>query len=883
MANRIVIAELDIDIDALIKSTAELKRSLDAVKKQQSDLQKAGDTSSEQFIQNAADIRALSSAYNQNVRAISDVTQATADQINRTQLLSLALDQEATSIAEAREQNKILTKLRNEANLATEEGRAELEALNAMLDRNNEFIRENADAYTQQKINIGNYKDAISESLGELNIMNGGLGGFIERSNEAGGAGNLLTGSLRGAASGFLGMAKAGLAFIATPIGAVIAALVAAFALIKAAMNRSEDATNKLKVAFSAVTGIFNLVMKALAPLGEFLIDGIVMGFELAGKAAEAAAGLIADGLSFLGFDDAAKGVRDFTDEIKAGVKDAQDLAKAEQALETSQRKSRLTQLEYQKVAERFRQIRDDENRSIGERIKANEDLGNVLKQQLRDELAIAQQALTVANLRIKAEGSTKETLDAQADALTEIADIQERITGQESEQLSNRVSLQKEAAQKAAEIREKNIQNALAKSRQEIDLFVAQQGFKKKSLEDEYNFNKALADKELADSQLRFKNGKLSKTEFETEKLNIANEFAKRNAEITIENAQLELDAALATGEAILNNDKFLSEELLKQKKEALTNQMIAETEFNALRLEQGIINQQEYNAAIDSINEENKIKNDELALERKEAETEQRLLDIENRRAAEALTFEEDLALQIEKNDIARNAELANAEKTGADKSLIVAKYDKVETDLKRATEAAKLDLLQAGLSGAKGFLKENTAAYKAMSIAEATINTYKAASLALSTYAYPIGGIFAGLAIAQGLMQVSKIAGAKLEKGGIVGVGGKRHAQGGTKFYGEDGTTFEAEAGEGIGVLNRKAFSSFMDFNNSFNGGSSSGGYFQGGGIITQGVRPETPNLDIIADTIAAMPAPVVAVDEIQRVGTQYVSVKNGADLE
>lgn len=883
MANKIVIAELDIDATSLIKTTKEIKDSISILKKEQSLLKDSGKENEAQFINNEALLKSLNQSYRQNISVLSQSGKAVFEETQGIELLNLALNQEVSSIAEARAQNKLLTQLRNETNVSTQEGIDTLNELNAKLDQNNAFIKENADAYTQQKINIGNYKDAISESLGELNLMNGGIGGFIERSNEAGGAGNLLTGSLKGAANGFLGMAKAGMAFIATPVGVVIAALVAAFALIKAAMNRSEDATNKLKVAFSAVTGIFNLVMKAIEPLGRFLIDGIVMGFELAGKAAEEAAGLIADGLSFLGFDEAAKGVKDFTNEIKNGVKEAQDLTRAEQSLEASQRKSRLTQLEYQKTAEKFRQIRDDENRSISERIKANEDLGNVLKRQLKDELAIAQQALNVANLRIKAEGATKETLDAQADALTEIADIQERVTGQESEQLANRVSLQKEAAQKAAEIREKNIQNALDKSRQEIDLFIAQQGFKKKSLEDEYNFNKQLADKELADAQLRFKTGKTSKTELEAEKLNIATDFAKKNADLTLQNAQMELDAAIASNEAILNNENFLSDSLLKQKREALTNQMIAETEFNALRLEQGVINQQEYNTAIDAINEENRIKNEELELERKEAQTEQRLIDIENRRAAEALTFEEDLALNVEKNNIARQAELDNAEKTGADKSLINQKYDKAETDLRAATEMSKLSLIQQGLAGAKGFLKEHTLAYKAIAIAEASINTYKAASLALSTYAYPVGGLFAGLAIAQGLLQVGKIANIKLEKGGIVGVGGKRHAQGGTKFYGEDGTMFEAEAGEGIGVLNRKAFSSFMDFNNSFNGGGSSSGYFQGGGIITQGVRPETPNLDIIADTIASMPAPVVAVDEIQRVGTQYVSVKSGADLE
>jgi hypothetical protein len=137
----------------------------------------------------------------------------------------------------------------------------------------------------------------------------------------------------------------------------------------------------------------------------------------------------------------------------------------------------------------------------------------------------------------------------------------------------------------------------------------------------------------------------------------------------------------------------------------------------------------------------------------------------------------------------------------------------------------------------------------------------------------------GAFAG---AFAVKQIAGIAGAKFEKGGIQEIGGNRHSAGGTKFYGEDGTTFEAERGEGIGILNRGAYSAFMDFNNRFGSGSSSSGFFQGGGIITQGVRQDGTNLDGILDAITSMPPPVVAVEEIQSVGNRFVSVQSTANL-
>jgi hypothetical protein len=121
---------------------------------------------------------------------------------------------------------------------------------------------------------------------------------------------------------------------------------------------------------------------------------------------------------------------------------------------------------------------------------------------------------------------------------------------------------------------------------------------------------------------------------------------------------------------------------------------------------------------------------------------------------------------------------------------------------------------------------------------------------------------------------IAQLSKISSTKLEDGGIVPIGGKRHSQGGTKFWGEDGTTFEAEQGEGIGVLNRSAFSAFMDFNNSnSSGGKSTPTFMQGGGIITRGVQPRGMNEDMIMEStiraIQSMPSPRVAVEDINYV--------------
>ena len=64
------------------------------------------------------------------------------------------------------------------------------------------------------------------------------------------------------------------------------------------------------------------------------------------------------------------------------------------------QKQFELQQLVFQKNAELQRQIRDDESKSIEERIEANIQLGKILDEQLAKELNLARKQLEFANLR---------------------------------------------------------------------------------------------------------------------------------------------------------------------------------------------------------------------------------------------------------------------------------------------------------------------------------------------------------------------------------------------------------------------------------------------------------------------------------------------------
>ena len=391
----------------------------------------------------------------------------------------------------------------------------------------------------------------------------------------------------------------------------------------------------------------------------------------------------------------------------------------------------------------------------------------------------------------------------------------------------------------------------------EELSLFEEQRRFNEQSIAEQ----QILADEEIKilDEKLRLK--KISETAYQTEKLKIENDLKE---------AQNEADK-----KELENIQEFED-----KKAELLENIRLKKAEDDAEREQIEL----------------------ELQFEKDKAEIEKLIEDETQRTELLALLTEErELVLQeIKQRFKEENLEIFKkalqeenkAQKTAGDAQIAIAR------SVAQSLTGVLGDSLAARLAG--------IAVDAALQISQVktTAAAAQARNLALATASAPpplnvpfIGAALtqnAGIAANAGIQTAnilkasalsgfkSSISSLKLEKGGIVGIGGKRHSQGGTKFYGEDGTTFEAEQGEGIGVLNRGAYASFMDFNNRFGSGQSSNGFFQGGGIITQGVKTDTQNLDSIAEAIANQPQPVVAVEEIQRVGSEFISVKNMANL-
>lgn len=143
-------------------------------------------------------------------------------------------------------------------------------------------------------------------------------------------------------------------------------------------------------------------------------------------------------------------------------------------------------QLEFQNTQEQLRQLRDDEQKSLAERQKANDDL--LASFQKQAELERAQLNIKVAAAAAEYEiNKTNENLVALKQAQLELTDLDERLQGQKSEALANQNSLLREQL---------DINKSVAETDQEI--FEIQQNAQLELLDNEV----ARAEKEIEIAQ---------------------------------------------------------------------------------------------------------------------------------------------------------------------------------------------------------------------------------------------------------------------------------------------------------------------------------------------------------------------------------------------
>jgi hypothetical protein len=121
-----------------------------------------------------------------------------------------------------------------------------------------------------------------------------------------------------------------------------------------------------------------------------------------------------------------------------------------------------------------------------------------------------------------------------------------------------------------------------------------------------------------------------------------------------------------------------------------------------------------------------------------------------------------------QIKRYQLTRELQrqsLVDRKASAAEFAAFDAETKKGEEDRERAATETKLGIISGALGAIGDAVGRNTVAGKALSIAQATIDTYAGANKALATYPPPFGAIAAGTVVLGGLLNIKKIVSTKV----------------------------------------------------------------------------------------------------------------------
>jgi hypothetical protein len=394
----------------------------------------------------------------------------------------------------------------------------------------------------------------------------------------------------------------------------------------------------------------------------------------------------------------------------KISIAGAYEQAKANVQLQNTAKLAEANQArlveQYDRQAEKLRQVRDEERNSVEDRIKANDKLKVVLENQQKAMLGQADAQIAAAQSTL-AQNKSIENQVAVTNALANREGVLAQIEGLRSEQKANDLALNKELID-------------LTKTKQEAETQLAI---------NESNF-----------AAERIKN--------EEAQLQAKKEALEQNKIIELQRLQNVIDSANLGTQARVDAEN----EYALKKQEIEQQILLAEDSIAEFKRNKAVENQQ---LLIDNEN-----------------------LSFETRR--NALIEQERLLLE--------DKALSEAQRTTIEKQYSDARIQIGE--LEKQAKQAQLEGIGNALQNMSELAGKSTTAGKAFAVASTAISTYSAAQKAYESAFLPVptvaspalGAVYAGIAVASGLMNVKKILSVKTPKGGGGGSAPSMSASGG-----------------------------------------------------------------------------------------------------
>lgn len=770
-----------------------------------------------------ATVKKLNKSLIETQKAILDNTEANRQNNAEIKSTKTLLDNEATSVnalrAQLAQNTTELNKMSEAQRTTSKEGQDLTEQTKALSDK----LKEMEKAVGDNRRNVGNYAESVKDGILQTQGLTGGTGALV--------------GQMK---SGIAGVQAFNAALKANPIIFVVSLVLTLIGIIEKLMKRNSELVTSLNAAFAPFKVIFGRLLDWITDL----FKGVAFVLENISKAVT----WLLDKLGLI------------SEETKKAAAEGARLAGETQRIYQEETKALVPMARMRRELEELKTLAADQNKTTAERTELLKEAAEKLH-IIRDlELAV----LNSKYKQIKAENQLGYTSDEdyrkEQEALAALEAAKASYATQEKELIGQMTGLEKSE-------RDKQVADAKAAAE------------KKKKATEAATKAEAEAVKKQAEV--------LKKAQEETIK---AYEQSVKKMELEIAENQLR------TGKTSIEETQHV------------INEQIALEKF---KRDQKLITEQEYLNNVRALNlqfeTEVKAEADRKIEQKKAADA----LNLENDRALADMKLQNDLDSQITRLDAMKAAEIANAEAIGAETASIVERYEIMKDETKRKYYNAQLEMAAGTAGQLSSLLGEESAAGKAFATAQALINTYLGASKALAQ-----GGIWgiaqAAIVVAAGMKNVMSInktkepdtkintSVRKYAKGGQIY--GPSHSAGGVTFTGSNGQQFEAEGGENMYILNRKASGAInalsalnMEYGGRSFGSSGVYRYANGGKIdVGGGASMQLPSnfslsndslrklAAIMYDSVASVPAPRVAVTDIDEGQQQYNSVQVAASL-
>lgn len=770
-----------------------------------------------------ATVKKLNKSLIETQKAILD--NAEANKANNAEIKSTKtlLDNEATSVnalrAQLAQNTAELNKMSEAQRTTSKEGQDLTEQTKALSDKLKELEKSVGD----NRRNVGNYAESVKDGILQTQGLTGGTGALV--------------GQMK---SGITGVQAFNAALKANPIIFVVSLVLTLIGTIEKLMKRNSELATSLNAAFAPFKVIFGRLLDWITGLFEgvaFVLENIAKGVTW-----------LLDKLGLI------------SEETKRAAAEGARLAGETQRIYQEETKALVPMARMRRGLEELKTLAADQNKTTAERTELLKEAAEKLH-IIRDlELAV----LNSKYKQIKAENQLGYTSDEdyrkEQEALAALEAARASYATQEKELIGQMTGLEKSE-------RDKQVTDAKAAAEK-----------KKKATE--------------------------AATKAEAEAVKKQAEVLKKAQEETIK----AYEQSVKTMELEIAENQLRTGKTSIEETQRVINEQIALEKF---KRDQNLITEQEYRNNVRALNlqfeTEVKAEDDKRKEQKKAADA----LNLENERALADVRLQNDLDNQITRLDAMKALEIANAEAVGAETTAITERFEIMKDEVRRKYYNAQLEMAAGTAGQLSSLLGEESAAGKAFATAQALINTYLGASKALAQ-----GGIWgiaqAAIVVAAGMKNVMSInktkepdtkintSVKKYAKGGQIY--GASHAAGGVTFTGSNGQQFEAEGGENVYILNRKASGAInalsalnMEYGGRSFGSSGVYRYANGGKIdVGGGASMQLPSnfslsndslrklAAIMYDSVASVPAPRVAVTDIDEGQQQYNSVQVAASL-